>query len=93
MFLPHMKLAISRRVRRGNSSAPWDHCCVKAFDSACVYAQDMKPCVEFSADVSRGDGLRGWCKVRIWHALHGGRQRVVRCITVLLSPQALHVCT
>ena len=25
--------------------------------------QSMKPCVEFSADTSRGDGLRGWCKM------------------------------
>ena len=22
----------------------------------------MKSCMEFSADTSRGDGLRGWCK-------------------------------
>ncbi len=25
--------------------------------------QDSKPCIQFSADASRGDGLRGWCKL------------------------------
>lgn len=28
----------------------------------CGHCQSMKPCVEFSQDTSRGDGLRGWCK-------------------------------
>ena len=26
------------------------------------FAQEIKDAVEFSADASRGDGLRGWCK-------------------------------
>lgn len=34
-----------------------------AIEERFCHMQSMKPCVEFSADTSRGDGLRGWCKM------------------------------
>jgi len=60
---PHACGAASRACLAG-SDLPC--CCPFICDVQTMQSpvpQSMKPCMEFSADTSRGDGLRGWCKL------------------------------